>query len=141
LDLKGRKVQKMVRLLTISKIKRTQLNNKGLTLIEILAVISILGILAAIAVPTYLGYIGKVEKEVCYANSLELERMYHGYMDLEGLEHTDALFLQYIQEQSVEVCPSEGIISYIEGKVSCSIHPRGSESKDEDGDDTSVPYL
>lgn len=116
-------------------------NNEGFTLIELLVVITILAILAAIAVPSYISYINKAEKEVCNANSFEIEKIFNGYLDFEGLDHTDTVFFQYIQDQSIEVCPSDGEISYKDGKVNCSIHPRDIDTKDKDGDGESVPYL
>jgi Tfp pilus assembly protein PilE len=67
-----------------------------------------LSILAAIAVPSYVVYIERTEKEVCYANSIELARMYNGYLDLEGVDHSDATFSEYTQEYFGEVCPSGG---------------------------------
>jgi prepilin-type N-terminal cleavage/methylation domain-containing protein len=71
----------MVKLLLSLYQKRSNLiKDNGFTLIEVLVVLVILGIIAAIAVPYYVSYIEKTEKEVCYANSIELERMYLGYL-------------------------------------------------------------
>jgi hypothetical protein len=66
-----------------------------------------LGIIAAIAVPSYNGNIEKTEKEVCFANTIELERMYHAYLRLEGVDHSDARFNQYTQEFFGEICHLE----------------------------------
>jgi hypothetical protein len=94
-----------------------------------------LSILAAIAVPSYVGYIEKVEKEVCYASSIELERMYHGYLHLEGVDHSDPRFNQYMQEFFGEICPSGGATNYLDGVVSCRLHLRDNDSVEDDGDD------
>jgi prepilin-type N-terminal cleavage/methylation domain-containing protein len=118
------------------------IKNNDFTLIEVLAVLVILGIIAAIAVPSYVGYIEKTEKEVCYANSIELERMYLGYLHLEGVDHSEARFSEYTQEYFGEICPSGGEFNYLEGDVSCSLHPRDNDSVEDDGeDDEIVPYL
>ncbi|MDF2937874.1 MAG: hypothetical protein K0Q90_3247 [Paenibacillaceae bacterium] len=64
-------VQKMftgIRLPQFS-LKRLHKNEKGLTLIELLAVIVILAIIAAIAVPSITGIIGKTKKESHRANA------------------------------------------------------------------------
>lgn len=43
-------------------------NNKGFTLIEVLAVLVVMGIIAAIAVPTISRSTERAEAEVCHAN-------------------------------------------------------------------------
>ena len=43
--------------------KRTKMNNKGFTLVELIVVLVILAILAAILVPTLMGYIDKARSE------------------------------------------------------------------------------
>jgi prepilin-type N-terminal cleavage/methylation domain-containing protein len=118
------------------------IKNNGFTLIEVLAVLVILSILVAIAVPSYVSYIEKAEKEVCYANSFELERMYHGYLHLEGVDHSDPRFNQYMQEFFGEISPSGGEINYLDGDVSYGLHPRDNDSAEDEGDDDgSVPFL
>jgi hypothetical protein len=79
-----------------------------------------LSIIAALAVPSYLGYVEKTEREVCYTNSFELERMYSGYLILEDVVHTDFRFKQFIREYFAETCPTGGEISFFNGKVHCS---------------------
>jgi prepilin-type N-terminal cleavage/methylation domain-containing protein len=134
---------KMVKSLLNLVLKESKLNHKEFTLIELLSVLAILATLAAIATPLYIGYVDNAEKEVCNANSRELERMYNGKLVLEGLDYSDTVFFQYLQGLSDEVCPSGGDISYTDGKVNCSIHHREDEirDKDEDNDGGSVPYL
>jgi Tfp pilus assembly protein PilE len=136
-------VLNMVKSLLYLLFKKIKLNIRGFTIIELLAIITILSILAAIVIPSYIVYIEKAEKEVCNSNSIEFEKMYNGYLALEGLDHTDTVFFQYMQLYSEEVCPSYGDMSYTEGKINCSIHPRNNKSKhkDEDSDGGRVPYL
>jgi prepilin-type N-terminal cleavage/methylation domain-containing protein len=47
---------------------------EGLTLVELLAVIVVLGIIFTITVISLGGIKGKVERDVCTANRVELER-------------------------------------------------------------------
>jgi prepilin-type N-terminal cleavage/methylation domain-containing protein len=49
-------------------------------------------------------------------------------------------FLGYIERAEIEVCPGHGDITYVDGKVQCSVHQRdgGNENDDDDG---SVPFL
>jgi hypothetical protein len=61
---------------------------------------------------------------------------------LEGVDHSYPRFNQYTQEFFGEICPSGGEINYLDGDVSCSLHPRENDSAEDDGDDDeSVPYL
>jgi prepilin-type N-terminal cleavage/methylation domain-containing protein len=65
--------------------RSNMVNSYGLTLIELLAVLVIIGILAAIAVPVYYGLVDKTKKDVCFANSSKLERMYEEYLIVTGI--------------------------------------------------------
>lgn len=56
----------------LKKLGQTLKNEKGLTLIELLAVIVILGIIAAIAVPSIGGIINKTEKDAQVAEGLQI---------------------------------------------------------------------
>lgn len=116
-------------------------NNRfnGFTLIEVLAVITILGILAAIAVVSVVGSIEKSRQEVCHANVQELERYYEAYLALESIEHSDAVFVQYLNDYGEDICPIDGEISYGDGKVECSLHPGDGEGEEDDGE--GVPFL
>ncbi|WLR56186.1 type II secretion system protein [Mesobacillus subterraneus] len=54
------------------QMKKTLKNQKGLTLIELLAVIVILGIIAAIAVPSIGGIINKTKKDAQVAEGIQI---------------------------------------------------------------------
>jgi prepilin-type N-terminal cleavage/methylation domain-containing protein len=115
--------------------------NYGFTLVELLAVISIMGIVTAIVVLSIVGVKGNTEKEVCYANQLQLEREYHTHLVSEGVEHTGVLFAQYQQQYGEELCPVKGLISYVNGHVECSVHPRNDEDNDKKDEGGDVPFL
>lgn len=51
-------------------------------------------------------------------------------LNLEYLKHTEQLFQKHIRDFHVNICPINGEISYIDGKVQCSIH----SDRDHEGD-------
>jgi prepilin-type N-terminal cleavage/methylation domain-containing protein len=120
-----------------------RVNCKGFTLVEVMAVIAILGIIAGIAVLNVVGTIDKSKEEVCYVNLSQLERMYESYLALEGIEHSDLVFVQSLHDFGEDICPEHGDISYVYGKVRCSVHPRDVEIEDseEEEQDEGVPFL
>ncbi|MBG9543263.1 hypothetical protein ABE29_10815 [Cytobacillus firmus] len=115
------------------------INSRGFTLVELLAVIAVLGILAAIAVLSIGGVIEKTRRDVCNANTAEVERQYERHLHLEGVEHSEAAFGQLLLDFGEEVCPVDGVIHYVDSEVRCSVHSEESPGDDEDEDD--VPFL
>ncbi|MFE8701759.1 hypothetical protein ACFYKX_14245 [Cytobacillus sp. FJAT-54145] len=75
-------------------------------------------------------------------NTDQLERKYETYLDLEDVEHSGSRFTQYLNDYDEEICPEEGIISYVEEQVECSLHSKEIQDIDEDEEEEeSVPYL
>ena len=112
-------------------VRDRRLDKNGFTIIEMIVVISIIAILGAIAIPSFIGYTEKAKKEVCKVNCLELERMYETYLTMEGIEHSEAVFAQYLHEYGGNICPGHGEIDYVDGKVRCSVHSK----------ENNVPFL
>ncbi len=113
-------------------------NTFGFTLIELIVVVSIISILATIAVPAYTGYTRIAKERVCSVNRIQLQRMYHAYLELECIESADTIFQQFLQEYGSNVCPDSGVITYFDGEVNCSLHKKEENTED---DDESVPFL
>ncbi|MFY2157807.1 type IV pilin protein [Cytobacillus firmus] len=72
---------------------------------ELLAVIAVLGIIAAIAVLSIGGIIEKSRRDVCDANTSEVGRQYERHLHLEKVEHSEAVFGQFLMDFGEEVCP------------------------------------
>ncbi|MGY6213115.1 prepilin-type N-terminal cleavage/methylation domain-containing protein [Cytobacillus firmus] len=70
---------------------------KGFTLVEVIVVIAIVGIIAGIALPSIVGIIEKSKFDVCNVNVSEMERHYEAYWELESVEHSDVMFVEYLR--------------------------------------------
>ncbi|AST93641.1 hypothetical protein BC6307_21420 [Sutcliffiella cohnii] len=116
-------------------------NCKDITLLELLVVIVILGILANIAVPTMLGVIADTEADVCEVNRNEVQNHYERILVLEGVDHQEAKFEQFLLEYDQEICPVGGIVTYVEGEVECSVHGDNGKNHEEDENVDEVPFL
>jgi prepilin-type N-terminal cleavage/methylation domain-containing protein len=88
-------------------------NQRGFTLVELLAVILILGIVFSIAVISLVGTKGRAEEDVCAANRVELENQYGRHLLLEDVEHSDVVFVAFVSEFGSEVCPVGGVVLYL----------------------------
>lgn len=119
-------------------IKRNSIYNNGFTLVEVIVALAILLIILSIAIPAYLGYIEYAKESVCLANRQKMTEMYQIYLITEDQEHTDVLFMRYIQENAQDICPSNSAISVVNGKIRCSMHKSGQE---DDELEPEVPYL
>jgi prepilin-type N-terminal cleavage/methylation domain-containing protein len=120
---------------------RSELWDKGFTLIEIIVVLAIMAIFAALAVPNFISIKEKASKTVCNANCLQFKRMYEAYLILENIDHTYAIFAEYLQEYEKNICPDQGDINYINGKVRCSVHSKGDNVESDDEGNEGVPFL
>jgi hypothetical protein len=43
-------------------------------------------------------------------------------MIVENIDHTDGVFIQYLNELEEEVCPVDGVVRYVVGNIECSVH-------------------
>lgn len=63
------------------------------------------------------------------------------YLTTEELEHSEDLFTQHLHEYDVKMCPDNGDINYVDGKVSCSKHDMDEDTGNDEKEDESVPFL
>ena len=120
----------------------------GFTLIEIIVVIGILGILVGIAVPRFAGYVQHAKQAVCKSNLGTVERFYGANLEMDELEHSNLIFEAFLVDYEDDLCPLGGTYSYVDGRVTCSIHEDGASDGEGESDDGSgsgdggeVPYL
>ncbi|MDQ0254460.1 hypothetical protein J2S74_001839 [Evansella vedderi] len=102
------------------KFKKLIVSKEGLTLIE------------------------KSRVDVCNANSFQFGRMYEQYLELYTQSHSEPLFITYIEDYwDGDFCPLHGEVSYIDGQVQCSIHPRVDDDNVEEDADSGggVPFF
>ena len=134
---------------TILRIKEMEIEKvtRGYTLIEVIVVIAILGILAGIAVPRFSGYVLQAKKAVCESNLGTVERFYVAKLEMDELEHSDLIFEAFLMDYEDDLCPLGGTYSYVDGRLTCSVHMESvsddgeSDDSGESGDDGEVPYL
>lgn len=120
--------------MTSSNTNRKTYEN-GFSSVELIVVLAIIGILATLVVPSFVSYRQKVKEQVCNTNCLQLEKMYHTYLFLKGVDHGETVFSRYLQEYDEVICLDHGLISYVNGKIQCKVH------NNEGDEDKSVPYL
>lgn len=67
----------------------------------------------------------KAKVDVCNANRLEIIRLYEVELNIHGLDHSEARFVQFLMnEVDGVVCPLDGKIIYHNGEVDCSLHEK-----------------
>ncbi|ABO51551.1 hypothetical protein Dred_3049 [Desulforamulus reducens MI-1] len=125
----------------ISENRNKKVYDKGFTLVEIIAVIAMMTILISIAVTYLFGYVERTKKDVCNTNCLKLERMYEVHLSEGNGIHSEVAFAQYLQDYGVNICPKQGDIRYVDGKVQCSVHPTRRDDDENNDKGGSVPYL
>jgi prepilin-type N-terminal cleavage/methylation domain-containing protein len=116
-------------------------DQRGFTLVKLLAVIVILGIVFSIAVISLGGTKERAEEDVCVANRVELENQYRGHFALGEVEHSDVVFASFLSDFGSGVCPVGGVVRYSNGHIDCSVHSGGEHEEEGSGDDGGVPYL
>ena len=116
-----------------------KIGSDGFTLIELIVVIAILAIIALIVVPRLTGLGSVVEENVCASNRKTVEGIYSAYSLVN--EHGESSFNQFIIENFVVICPSNGVINYVDGEVKCNLHKEVSESGEDEPPGEEVPWL
>lgn len=113
-------------------------NNYGFTLMELIITLVIISILILITIPSFVSYITIASNSVCSSNKLELYRMYELHLIVEDIEKNDAIFESFVQVHGQNICPNNGVVSVVNGRIQCELHYN---DKSNDDSDDEVPYL
>lgn len=98
-------------------IKKQMKNEKGLTLIELLAVIVILGIIAAIAVPSIANIIEKSRFDAIKADGIQVLNAAKIYISADGTEDTDIGVSQLEQYLDNETTFDSYSVDVVDGQL------------------------
>jgi len=112
----------------------------GFTLMELIMVLAMLGIIAAITIPIVKGYREQAEEKVCESNRRTVERTYNTFVFGKDIED-ELVFDQFLAENYKEICPTDGVIIYKNGRVICSKHIDTDESNGGESSEEQVPWL
>lgn len=88
-------------------IKRITDNEKGFTILELLAVFAILAVIAAIAVPRYSAVVAGSQVEACNANIQMLTKSASMYHEIEGVYPTEQQLVDAGYLDQYVNCPVE----------------------------------
>ncbi|CQR46224.1 hypothetical protein BN1058_00477 [Paraliobacillus sp. PM-2] len=65
--------------------------------------------------------------------------MYENHLTLEELEHSDQLFISYMNENDLNKSNDHGVYNYTDGEVHCNVHSDNELPEKDEGE--SVPIL
>lgn len=74
-------------------------------------------------------------------NCSVIESQYKSYINQIGANHSDTLLEHFVKKTDSEVCPEHHEVTYINGKLQCSVHNKNSNIDNENDYDDTVPFL
>lgn len=111
-------------------------------MVEITVVMAVGLILFSVTIFLYSGYLERATRQICHVNCVQLEGMYNAYLLMENKAHTAYVFADFLQQHEGSICPSNGEIKYLNGKIRCSLHYAGEANGiNDDEDGGNVPFL
>jgi len=109
------------------------MNQKGFTLVEVLVVLMIISILSLIAIPKIANYKATAEEQTCLVNRRQIALEYDIYLLHNEVDHDSFHWNKFLENCAYQICPTNGILDYEDGKVNCTDH---TDNKEEE-----VPFL
>lgn len=104
-----------------------KVTKKGFTLIELIVVIAVLAVLGLLLVPQISGYIDASQATTCLNNRKLVERAITVAEAQSGKKQTftkpeEVAAIPGSLYDGGKICPKDGTITIVDGKVNCSIH-------------------
>ena len=96
-------------------------HRKGYSLLEIMIVPLIISTLSAMIVFSIQPIFDFLNEVICLSHRRTLLGQYQTMLTLEGLNHSDELFVQFIHEFE-DICPNGGSYLYSNGRIICDHH-------------------
>ena len=126
----------------LKNLKESFYNNEfGNAAVEYILILSIISTIVLVLLLITLNLNNQFVTSTCRINCSITESQYKSYLNQIGATHSDTLLEHYIMTTGNEVCPEHNGVTYINGKLQCSVHFENTDMGDGDNSGDTVPFL